>query len=130
MVPSPLGTQSWVQHEYPTPSPRGVHISTNTAVGSSDTMYVGPPPACQTNAPANSAATSPSDMSLMLDVVVGDSALARKIAVPPFKEKSPRSVFVLASRPIYRFLHGRHHAGWRTQSGRKRHAHGVHLSQK
>ena len=81
-------------------------------------MYVGPPTACRTTAPANSAATSPSDMSMMLDVVVGASASARKIAVPPFEakisEKRGR-----AREQTCRFLNGRHRAGWRTQSGRK-----------
>ena len=49
----------------PRPPPR---VSTNTAVGSSGTMYVDPPPIRRSSrtdgdAPANSAATSPSDMA-------------------------------------------------------------------
>jgi hypothetical protein len=75
-------------------------VPTDTAFRSSGTMYVDPPPVCRTAAPANSAAIPPSDISLMLGIVAGDSALARKITVPPFEQKSPRSVFVLSSRPV------------------------------
>jgi hypothetical protein len=74
-------------------------------------------------------ATSPFEMSMILDIVAGASALARKIAVP-FKAKSPRSVVVLGREQTCRFLNRRHRAGWRTQSGRKRNAHGAHFEPK
>ena len=74
--------------------PPGISTNASSTLG---TTYVDPPPVCRTVAPAHSAANSPTDMPWMFGIVVGDSALDKKITVPPFAQKSLRNVSVRSS---------------------------------